>query len=385
MSVSVGAASDVGLVRAGNEDAYLVDEPLFVVADGMGGHVAGDVASSTAIEAIEQRRAEADASDPQTLARLVHAANAAVWSRAGDDPSLRGMGTTLTLAYVDGPRAHIAHVGDSRAYRLRNGRLEQLTDDHTLVARMVKEGKLAAEDAERHPHRSIITRSLGVGEDVSVDLVAIDLDDGDRLVLCSDGLPSMVDSSDIEAVLGEQADPQRAAEALVELANAAGGEDNVTVLVVDFHADGAGAASASGPPPPPARADTDRSVTGEGRSRGRWLRRLVPLVVLAALVAGGFAAARYALDHSWFVGVDGSQRVAIFSGIPEEFAGLDLRDKLSATDIDLEDIPEFARGDVSRGIKVSSLDEAQQKVRDLNNLVRQFRPSEDQPSSKDGG
>lgn len=374
MNVSFGISSDVGLVRTGNEDSFLAEEPLFVIADGMGGHVAGDVASSTAIDAIEENRNQANAEDPQTLAGLVHEANAAIWARATGDSSLQGMGTTCTLVYIDGPRAHVAHVGDSRAYRLRAGDLEQLTEDHTLVARMVKEGRIPAEEAERHPQRNIVTRVLGAASDVSVDLLAIDLNDGDRLLLCSDGLNSMVDRGDIEAVLERERDPQRAADALVELANEAGGEDNTTVLVIDVHEDerrGSASRRSQGPPPPPARVRTDRDPLA--RSRGRWLRPLTwTLLVIALLGGGGWAATRWALDNSWFVGVDESGKVAIYSGIPEEVGGIELREKKTTTDTALQDLPEFVRSDVVAGIKVESLEAAHEKVQDLDGLASEF-------------
>jgi protein phosphatase len=374
VNVSFGVASDVGLVRTGNEDSFFAEEPLFVIADGMGGHVAGDVASSTAIDAIEENRNQANAEDPQTLAGLVHEANAAIWARATGDSSLQGMGTTCTLVYIDGPRAHVAHVGDSRAYRLRDGHLEQLTEDHTLVARMVKEGKIPAEEAERHPQRNIVTRVLGAASEVSVDLLAIDLNDGDRLLVCSDGLNSMVDRGDIEAVLERKRDPQVAADALVELANEAGGEDNTTVLVIDVHEDarrGSASRRSQGPPPPPARVRTDRDPLA--RSRGRWLRPLTwTLLVIALLGGGGFAATRWALDNSWFVGVDETGKVAIYSGIPEEVGGMELREKRTTTDTALQDLPAFVRSDVAAGIKVESLEEAHEKVQDLDGLAREF-------------
>jgi serine/threonine protein phosphatase PrpC len=373
VNISFGLATDVGLVRTGNEDAYLADAPLFVIADGMGGHVAGDVASSTAIEAIERGRDMANAEDPQTLAGLVHEANAAVWARASSDANLRGMGTTCTLIYIDGPRAHVAHVGDSRAYRLRDGSLEQLTEDHTLVGRMVKEGRIPADEAERHPQRNIITRSVGVGSEVSVDLLAIDLDDGDRLLLCSDGLNSMVDRRDIEDALARERDPQRAADALVALANEAGGEDNTTVVVIDVHDEERRASSRSpeGPPPPPARQHTDRDSLA--RPHGRWLRLLTWVFLLVALLGGGgYAAAQWALSNSWFVGVDEGGMVAIYSGIPEEVGGLELKEKKTTTGTALEDLPEFLRNDVAAGIKVESLDEAQARVKVLDQRADEF-------------
>ncbi|MDQ4145938.1 MAG: Stp1/IreP family PP2C-type Ser/Thr phosphatase, partial [Actinomycetota bacterium] len=233
MNLSIGAQSDVGRVREGNEDSFLVDEPLFVVADGMGGHLAGDVASSTAVDVILNKSATASAEDPETLADLIRSANSAIWDKAHANPTLRGMGTTCTLVLLHENRAHIAHVGDSRAYLLRDGRLQQITEDHTLVARMVKEGRLQPEEAEHHPQRSIITRALGVDAEVEVDLDSLEVQPGDRLMLCSDGLSSMIDHDSIATALKEQAAPQDAADELIKRANDAGGEDNITVVVID--------------------------------------------------------------------------------------------------------------------------------------------------------
>ena len=234
MNVAYGAKSDVGRVREANEDSYLIADPLFVVADGMGGHIAGDVASSTAVKVIQDESGDASSENPGTLSKIISDANAAIWDKAQSDPALRGMGTTCTLVLVDESRVHIAHVGDSRAYRLREGHLEQLTEDHTLVGRMVQEGRLSPEEAQHHPQRSIITRALGVDEDVQVDLETVELSEGDRLLICSDGLSSMVDDRPIESVLASESDPQRAADRLIEVANEAGGDDNITVVVIDF-------------------------------------------------------------------------------------------------------------------------------------------------------
>ena len=372
MKVNVGVRTDVGRLREVNEDAYLVEEPLFVIADGMGGHVAGDVASSTAIEAISAHLDEITPTDPQTLAQLVRYANSAVWSKAQSDASLSGMGTTCTLIYVDEGRAHVAHVGDSRAYRLRDGELEQLTEDHTLVGRLVREGRLPAEEADRHPQRNVITRVLGIDADVSVDLTAIELVDGDRLLLCSDGLTSMMRESDIAETLNEEADAQSAADHLVDAANRAGGEDNITVVVVDAVEDGAGSMSWTGHQG--ARRTTDPHVGSDEHARRRsWPRRLlIGVGVLLVLAAGAFALASYALANSWFVSVDDDDHITIFSGIPEEIAGITLRREEEVTATSLDELPRFLRGNVEEGIKVDSFEAAQDTVKNLNDRAREF-------------
>ncbi|HYO60797.1 MAG TPA: Stp1/IreP family PP2C-type Ser/Thr phosphatase, partial [Actinomycetota bacterium] len=232
MNVAVGAQTDVGRVRKGNEDSYLLEAPIYAVADGMGGHIAGDVASATAVSVIADGIDGGKPREGTALADLVSRANDAIWDKARSDPSLRGMGTTCTLLMIEGDVAHIAHVGDSRAYLLRDGMFRQLTEDHTLVERMVREGRLSAEEAANHPQRSIITRALGVDANVQVDVLEEELSEGDRILLTSDGLTSMVEPEEIGRVLEAEEDPQAAADRLVEMANDAGGEDNVTVLVL---------------------------------------------------------------------------------------------------------------------------------------------------------
>ena len=226
----MGAATDVGRVRDGNEDAYLVDDAmgLIAVADGMGGHRAGEVASATALEAL---RAAITGGRP--LRESIEDANDAVYTKSLTDTSLRGMGTTLTAGtLVAGDTVLVGHVGDSRAYLLHDGELRQVTDDHSLVEELVREGRLTADEAAVHPQRSIITRALGVDASVEVDVYPVELVPGDRLLLCSDGLTGMVAPDDIAATLRRESDPARAAAQLVDAANAAGGEDNITVVVV---------------------------------------------------------------------------------------------------------------------------------------------------------
>src|SRR5690349_21037663 len=240
MRLSSGARTDVGRGRPENEDSVLVDDArgLWAVADGMGGHRAGEVASATAIETLQ------DAYRAGTpLNQAVEAANAAVFSKAADDAALRGMGTTLTaVALENGRTALLGHVGDSRAYLLRDGAVTQVTDDHSLVEQLVREGRLSPEEAQRHPQRAIITRALGVDAHVEVDTYRVDLNPGDRLLICSDGLTNMLSDDTIAATLRRHPDPQQAADTLVDMANQAGGDDNITVVILDALADGAGGA-----------------------------------------------------------------------------------------------------------------------------------------------
>lgn len=379
MKLAVGARTDVGRVREGNEDSYLVDSPLFVIADGMGGHAAGDIASATAVEKIKEHRSEITADDPTTLTGTVRDANRAIWDKSEIDPTVRGMGTTCTMILVEGDRAEVAHVGDSRAYLFHNGELRQITDDHTLVGRMVREGKLKPEEAERHPQRSMVTRALGVDEDVEVDQFSVTLAPGDRLILCSDGLSGMLSEERIAQVLTNESDPQAAADRLIEDANEAGGEDNITVIVVDVGADQAAAPEVTehrsdlGE-----RAHTDPSAdTGYhdavevSPKRSPWGRRLtIALLVVLVLAGGGFFAARYALNNSWFIGVDDRGTLTIYRGIPDEVAGLSLKEVHERSTVDLTSLPSFKQDEVAAGIKVDSLAEAEATLSGLEKLAK---------------
>lgn len=224
--------TDVGRQRHANEDAYLLDPPLFAVADGMGGARAGEVAARLAAGALEEASRSVE-----DVAALIDEANRRIWERSLADPRTAGMGTTVTAALVDGAagRVTIGHVGDSRAYLLRDGELEQLTSDHSLVAELVEGGVLTPEEAERHPQRSAITRALGTEPTVEVDVFTIDGRSGDLFLLCSDGLSSMVDDETVATVIRDaEGDPAQAAEALVAAANARGGQDNITVVLFEL-------------------------------------------------------------------------------------------------------------------------------------------------------
>ena len=227
-----GVLSDPGRVRDHNEDAYLVRPPVFVIADGMGGHAAGEVASKLAVDSIA--RASLDGSGGRTAVRqaLVEA-NSVVFRAAGDSGSQRGMGTTCAVLVVGDHVVHVGNVGDSRIYRLRDDSLVQLTHDHTVVAEMVDQGLIKPDEAVLADNRSFLTRALGGAADVDAEVDTLDLLRGDRFVLCSDGLSSMVNDAEIQRIVASVADPQAAVQSLVDAANAAGGDDNVTAIVVD--------------------------------------------------------------------------------------------------------------------------------------------------------
>lgn len=397
-----GACSEVGLVRQVNEDSKLAAPPLFAVADGMGGHASGDVASALAIEVLESELKRSD-----SISDAVHSANKAIFQRAAKDPDLTGMGTTLTAMWADETSAHIAHVGDSRAYLLRDGQLTRLTTDHTVVNRLVQQGRILPEDADRHPQRSYLERALGVDPEVEVDVHMLDMAPGDRVLLCSDGLFGMIDDDLIQSVLEEESHPQRAAERLCEEAVHAGGNDNVTTVVIDFPAGSSspGPATAattsfsaaatsprntdtgplareptrvqtlpprvSAPPPerPPVRSSV--STPRRGKRRGRLVFWLAGAVVLLGI---GAVFTRMSISGSWYVASDGD-RVAVFNGVPGSFAGMELGELDSRTDLRTETLPQLYQGRLEEGIRASSRSDARAIVADLEKLAAAPEPS----------
>lgn len=393
MKVRVGARSDIGRARERNEDAYLLKEPLFAVADGMGGHRGGDVASSLALEILEagdtaeaapeSTEGEGPASRP--LVATISRANHALLERAESDRELRGMGTTLTAVVTDDARAFVAHIGDSRAYLLRDRILQQLTEDHTLVQRMVREGRITPAEAGTHPQRSVLTRALGVEEDVSVDELTLDVHSGDRLLLCTDGLTTMVDRERIQEILEQEKEPQAACDKLIDAANRAGGDDNVTVVVLDF-IDGAAEGGdgetvvrdrpEKGPPPRPApeqarEEDADAKRSGP-RRQVRWWRVAMWVAVIIAVLAAVLVGARLYIDRQWYVG-DAGGRVAIYNGIPTDILGFDLSNLRQTTELSTAEAERLQPWrSLSDGITAGSFEEAQALVeqirRDLQSL-----------------
>ena len=231
--------TDTGRKRRRNEDAYVVQPPLFAVADGMGGAQAGEVASKLAAAALEDTD-HGQLRGPEGVVALIQEANRRVYERANEDPSASGMGTTMTVALVEDGNVVIGHVGDSRAYLIRDGSLEQLTDDHSLVNELMKSGKLSPEEAETNPQRSVITRALGTDPDVDVDTFTIEAREDDLFLLCSDGLTSMIgDTAILDVLERHRQDLDRAARTLVSEANRGGGEDNITVVAFEIAAGGA--------------------------------------------------------------------------------------------------------------------------------------------------
>jgi serine/threonine protein phosphatase PrpC len=346
--IEVGAATDIGKVREGNEDSFLVQPPLFAVADGMGGHRGGEVASQLALEVIETLAARGKG----TLADQVREANRRVFDRSLKDRNVTGMGTTLTAALIGPGTATLAHVGDSRAYLLRAGALRRLTEDHTLVARMVKTGEITAAEAEVHPHRNVLTRALGTEPDVGVDELDVPLMDGDTVVLCSDGLTGMVNEQQMQAILEATDSPQDAADRLIKAANRAGGIDNITALVLRIFSDAAGSDLAG------AGQGANSSQVSERPVRRLFGRALVWIPIALVLLAAGVFSARAYVDRQWYVGV-ADQHVAVFQGIPASPVGLHLSHVVFESNISSTDaaaLPLYSN--IGEGISAQGRDDA---------------------------
>ncbi|MGH2905516.1 MAG: Stp1/IreP family PP2C-type Ser/Thr phosphatase [Solirubrobacterales bacterium] len=366
--IDFASASDVGRVRKANEDAYFVRSPLFVVADGMGGAQAGEVASQIASDAFSGELDESIAPEPR-MANVVRRANEEIHVKSLSDPNMQGMGTTLTAALLGDGELTIAHVGDSRAYRLREGELTRLTRDHSLVGEMVRRGAITEEEAEHHPQRSILTRALGPEPEVEVDTLSHSVKDGDVFMLCSDGLTGMVSEADIAEVLGSGKAMRECAEELIRRANGNGGVDNITVVA--FKVAGSGTKSEApvepapgqetivGAPavvPPPAeqasRAPQTAAAGGNGhvppsahsaeaadarRAETKRSRRWVGGIVIALVIIVGIGGAVIGSLNVYFLGTNQQGLVTVYRGVPYDL-GLSLYTRDYVTTVPAESL-----------------------------------------------
>lgn len=407
------AATDKGKTRAGNEDGHYDGIVVFAVADGMGGHAAGEIASALALEPlrrIDERTWPTTAQAVRALTDAVREANHDVVAKAASDRNLRGMGTTLTAALVREGRLHVVHVGDSRAYLLRPGEeLRQITTDHTLVEQLVREGRIERTEVASHPQRSVITRAIGVEPTVQVDaLEPLKLEPGDQVLLCSDGLTGPVGDDEITRLLYETRDGREACRRLVAAANREGGPDNITVVLLRVEpagpderagdlprgAAGGGADTAELAPMRSTTdgpvveirtrddrpADFDAAALGHMASRQgaqpapgldddpapRRGRRLLAavfglLVILAILVGGG----SFLLSRSFFVGVDEDGLVSVYTGLPQEVVGISLARLHETTEVRADDLPAVRRRALEQGITEPSLRDARATVENL--------------------
>lgn len=386
--ITARGATDVGRVREANEDDYLVGGSVVAVADGMGGHLAGEVASATALQSIEPLDGQAFEDGEQALAALRDAvveANRIVSTMAAEDASYRGMGTTLTAAMVIGRCLHLAHVGDSRAYLLRHGDFSQITDDHTLVQHLIDEGQLTREEAATHPQRSIITRAIGVSTEVDVDAVSVELEEGDQVLLCSDGLTGVVDDGRIADELRSGDDADATLQRLVSAANDGGGPDNITVVLLRY---GPPPAAAANSRPAPVRIGTrDESGGGdwagrlgsygaltrgggsgaanhpdEGPGTGRVIARIAAALAGTAVLLGlALFGGRFLLDRSFYVGIEGDD-VVIYQGVDAEIGPFQLSRVAERTGVTVEEIAAYYRPSLEQGRTATDLQDARRLV-----------------------
>lgn len=383
---SYAARTDVGSVREHNEDSYLAHSPLFVVADGMGGHEAGEVASSIAIATMETKAPKS--TSPEALEAAVIAANEAVLRGAADGTGKPGMGTTMTAAFVFEDEATIAQVGDSRAYLLHDKALQRITRDHSLVADLIEQGRLTEAEARFHPQRSVITRALGSDPGMRPDLYTLRVEEGDRILLCSDGLSSMINDEAIESILLANASPVRACDALVDEAIAAGGLDNVTVIVIDplveaptdddeeelFEERAVGASTdasqqtpadaaslANEAAPSHANAQEKHAKKRKPRQKGKMAPFIWALAFILILAAAGFGFYAYAQNSYYIIAEDGV--VSVYRGLPGDIAGISVSWlEEQATDIDVSKLTPTTQSRLYNGISVDSLEEADKLI-----------------------
>ncbi|HMJ37258.1 MAG TPA: Stp1/IreP family PP2C-type Ser/Thr phosphatase [Baekduia sp.] len=400
------ARTDTGRQRPANEDSYWVSNPLFVLADGMGGAQAGEVASQTAVEVFTAGLPDGPGSHEQRLAELVGQANTRIHALAQSDEAHAGMGTTLTAAYVGEDDLAIAHVGDSRLYVLRDGELQQLTDDHSLVGELVRRGQISAEEAEDHPQRSIITRALGIEDEVVVDHRTWPVRDGDVFLLCSDGLTGMVSDARVAEIVRDAPNLSEAAHRLIDAANEAGGRDNITVILfrveevtpgvgglvgqdtiagaaaptaAEIRAAasttsgavpdpvapaGGGAGTATISPRAPRAPRRPGAMAAAPRRRRRWagpLKAFAVLAVLLILVASG---AWIASRSVYFVGTDDAGFVTLYQGLPYDLPGLSLYQSEFASGVPAQTLTPRLR-QVVTDHKLRSHDDAVDLVRQL--------------------
>lgn len=350
-----GSRTEIGNVREHNEDSLTVLPPLFAVADGMGGHEAGEVASEITINTLNDLAPQS--ADAEALARAVVAANLNVIKAPSQGVGREGMGTTLTAAILEKERLVIAQVGDSRAYLLHNGSLQQLTRDHSLMADMIEAGQLTEAEARVHPNRSVITRAIGSDPHMQPDLYELNVETGDRLLLCSDGICGMIEDHEIASIMRQAPSAQSCADQLVEAALAAGGFDNATAVVVDV--------------------EGFKAVREKKQARkSKALAIGVIGCLLAALACAVFAGYYYVNNSAYLIEQDG--KVAVYRGLNEELFGMPLSNLEYTSGVEVDKLNPGVANRIKEGMAVGSLEEA-------NNLITTYQQEialqESNPSS----
>lgn len=333
--ISFGSRTDIGYVRDHNEDSLIIIPPLFAVADGMGGHEAGEIASEITVNTL----AELAPShlDAEGLTAAVEAANYNVMKAPRQGIGRDGMGTTLTAAMLEGERLLITQVGDSRAYLLHKGHLQQITRDHSLMADLIEAGQITPEEARVHPNRSVITRAIGSDIHMRPDIYELNVDAGDRILLCSDGLSSMISNNAIESIMRRQSDAQHCADELVTAALENGGADNVTVVVADV----------------PGFSEV-REKKRAHKSRVFYIGLAIALV--AVIFAAGFGGYAFISNSAYLIEENG--KVSVYRGTPDDFMGIKLSTLDHTTNVDVDKLQPGVANRIKEGMSVSSIDEA---------------------------
>lgn len=333
--ISFGSRTDIGYVRDHNEDSLIIIPPLFAVADGMGGHEAGEIASEITVNTL----AELAPShlDAEGLTAAVEAANYNVMKAPRQGIGRDGMGTTLTAAMLEGERLLIAQVGDSRAYLLHKGHLQQITRDHSLMADLIEAGQITPEEARVHPNRSVITRAIGSDIHMRPDIYELNVDAGDRILLCSDGLSSMISNNAIESIMRRQSDAQHCADELVTAALENGGADNATVVVADV----------------PGFSEV-REKKRAHKSRVFYIGLAIALV--AVIFAAGFGGYAFISNSAYLIEENG--KVSVYRGTPDDFMGIKLSTLDHTTNVDVDKLQPGVANRIKEGMSVSSIDEA---------------------------
>ncbi len=333
--ISFGSRTDIGYVRDHNEDSLIIIPPLFAVADGMGGHEAGEIASEITVNTL----AELAPShlDAEGLTAAVEAANYNVMKAPRQGIGRDGMGTTLTAAMLEGERLLIAQVGDSRAYLLHKGHLQQITRDHSLMADLIEAGQITPEEARVHPNRSVITRAIGSDIHMRPDIYELNVDAGDRILLCSDGLSSMISNNAIESIMRRQSDAQHCADELVTAALENGGADNVTVVVADV----------------PGFSEV-REKKRAHKSRVFYIG--LAIVLVAVIFAAGFGGYAFISNSAYLIEENG--KVSVYRGTPDDFMGIKLSTLDHTTNVDVDKLQPGVANRIKEGMSVSSIDEA---------------------------
>ncbi len=343
------AVTHKGRVREINEDSYFAGDGVFIVADGMGGHRAGEVASGLAIEVFLRgfRENLGRYEIGESIAISMREANAAVYAKSREEAGMAGMGTTMTVAVLRSGKVYIGHVGDSRAYIYRKGRLFRLTEDHSLVAELTRLGKLSQEQALSHPQRNVITRALGIAGEVEVDISAYRIEEGDILLLCTDGLTEHLRDEEIAEIIAGGDDLKSISEELLEKANGRGGSDNISVILVDCSGipDGKSEdAERMGREDMATSLDEETvkmSVAETGKPKGRRGYFLLTMaLVFIVIILGGFFLLLYMKRHYYYVGEDSQASIALFRGIPYKIFGVELYSEMERSGMPLERLPE---------------------------------------------